>query len=130
MYKVEWDLLDSRIFRTVLNLLRCTAKMGHRFPFLLCCIICDTCLLCRTHWLERPLWYLLLHTLPLWIFLFWWREINIKLHFFTVSSKSTSLIYADCIWKVRINFGRDFHVPKREKVSISTCDPKHLFCVL
>jgi hypothetical protein len=35
-------------------------------------------------------------------------------------------MYTKCNWKVRKNFGHEFHIPKQEKISIWTCIPKHL----
>jgi hypothetical protein len=35
-----------------------------------------------------------------------------------------------CNWKVRTNSGHECHIPKQEKISISTCVRKHLICEL
>jgi hypothetical protein len=35
-------------------------------------------------------------------------------------------IYAGSNWKLRTHFGHEFHIPKQEKISISTCVRKHL----
>jgi hypothetical protein len=38
--------------------------------------------------------------------------------------------YTGCKWKMRENFGHEFHIPKQEKISISRCVRKHLMSEL
>jgi hypothetical protein len=38
--------------------------------------------------------------------------------------------YAECKWKVQTNFVHDFHIPKQEKLPMSTWVPKHSICEL
>jgi hypothetical protein len=39
-------------------------------------------------------------------------------------------LYTGCNWKVRTNFGHEFHIPEQEKMSTTTCVRKYLICDL
>jgi hypothetical protein len=55
---------------------------------------------------------------------------NVHTHIPHYLITSPLLFYTGCNWKVRTNFGHEIHIPKQEKLSISTYVRKDLMCVI